>query len=208
MQTGTALLRVAPAFAALAILLAGCSDGGGAGAPEAGVASLAGQAPQASASGAAQASTSAEIDSRRPQLRVDTSDAEKERLLGVWGLCLKSKGVPTYEKDTSDTGTRLVLTEARPADYPAQFKACADKQPVWPAALDPNRNPHYAEDNRNWLKCINRESPIKVVEADPDIGPRADPQAYSSASAAARKEFDEKFERIYTECQYEAFGRG
>jgi hypothetical protein len=38
--------------------------------------------------------------------------------------------------------------------------------------------------------------------------PRADEKAYKSASAAVRADFDEKSDKIWQECEYEAFGRG
>lgn len=180
MFTTPRLRRTAPILVALAALLAGCSDGG---------------SEQASQSTSSKAST----DARRPQLRVDTTEAEKARLLTVWGKCLKGQGVPTYEKD----GGKLVLTKAKPSEYAAQFAACADKEPVYPAALDPQRNPHYADDMREWVACINEKSPtLKVVQTDD--GPRpADDSAYNNAGDEAQKQFA----KVQQNCQYEAFGR-
>lgn len=181
-----------PLLVALVVLLTGCSGGGSESDAGAGVSSIAGQATHTPPSQAG-------ADARRPQLRVDTTEAEKARLLTVWGKCLKGQGVPTYEKD----GGKLVLTEAKPSEYAAQFAACADKEPVYPAALDPQRNPHYADDMREWVACTNEKSPtLKVVQTDD--GPRpADDAAYNNASDEAQKQFA----KVQQNCQYEAFGR-
>lgn len=190
----TVLVALAPVL----VLLAGCSGGDPETTPS--VASVATPTDRASTSGSGQPA-SADPESERPHLRVDSTEAETARLMSAWGACLKRKGVPTYEK--GDAGARFILTEADPKDFPQQFKACADKEPVSPAALDPARNPNYNDDMRQWVMCINRESPtIKAIVTDD--GPRVkDPSANNNASEAARQKYD-KAER---ECQYEAFGR-
>lgn len=199
MSSHSSLRLVLPTLVPAILLLAGCSGNGQESASA--VASIPTATSQASTSNAAQPPASADLESKRPQFRVDTTEAEKARLISVWGACLKRQGVPTYEK--GDAEARFILTEADPADYPKQFKACAGKEPLYPAAMDPARNPNYNDDMRNWVKCINRESPtIKAIGTDD--GPRVkDASTYNNASDVVRQKYDE----VERNCQYEAFGR-
>jgi hypothetical protein len=183
-----------PAALVFAVSLTGCSGGKDESASGAAVASLPVQGDKAQAAPSAANS----VDPRRPRLRVDTTEEEKERLITVWGKCVKGKGAPVSEKEGGLVVPDLTQREA----FLKVYQACADKEPVYPSALDPAQNPHYAEDERNWVTCINEKSPIIKVKLADD-GPK-EAESYDTVTDAVRDAFDETFQN----CKYEAFGRG
>ncbi|MET7487259.1 hypothetical protein [Streptomyces sp. NPDC005538] len=126
------------------VALTGC---GGGKAKDDGVASI----NDPSGSGAS-AKASADTDSGRPQLRVDTSDEEATRLFAVWTACLHDKGVPGAHKPGAGN---TWFIDGPATKYPAQYKACLSKQPLQPPEEDPDKNPHYVDDFRAWVKCMN-----------------------------------------------------
>ncbi|MEV5531311.1 hypothetical protein [Streptomyces prunicolor] len=130
--------------AALSLLVA-CGDGDTA-AKDKGVASL--KSPSASAGSASASATS---ESGRPQLRLDTTDAERGRLYGIWTDCLHDHGVPAGHKPGSTAWS--LAGDIR--KYPAATRACLSKRPIEPPELDPAKNPHYMDDFRKEIKCLN-----------------------------------------------------
>ncbi|MFJ5303616.1 hypothetical protein [Streptomyces sp. NPDC088350] len=104
----------------------------------------------ASASGSPTPDASSEAG--RPQLRLDTSPAEEARLNGIYLDCLRDHGVPGGYKPGSSQwypggGGRGRDSAAR--------RACLPKLPLQPPELDPARNPHYLDDFREYIRCLN-----------------------------------------------------
>jgi hypothetical protein len=170
------------------LLLAGCGRGSTAPPPQ--VASV-----RSSTSPASAVTTSADPEAGRPQLRVDTSQDERRRLTNVWSSCLKTQGVATYTKGG------WVFPAKGEDDLPAAFKACHRKQPRQPASQDPARNPHYEQDNRDWIRCINKKSPVIKIRETPDGWTYVKDYDPNDAD-------DDAFNRIVTDCESEAFGPG
>ena len=155
--------RRSPALAAAGVtaalfLLSACGgsggdgEGGGTAAKDTGKDKNAGVASitSPSASGAA-ASASAAAEAGRPQLRIDTTDAEHDRLFGIWFTCLHDHGVPTAHKP----GATGWFPAADTSKYPAALKACLSKKPIQPPEEDPAKNPHYLDDFRKDITCLN-----------------------------------------------------
>lgn len=136
------------AAAALA-LLAGCGGGHTASKDkqDKGVASIV----TPSASGG---SASPSADTGRPQLRLDTSDAEKERLSFIYLDCLRDHGVPGGYKPGSSQWFPGGSGGSSTKDAGA-YKACLSKKPLQPPELDPATNPHYLDDFREYVRCLN-----------------------------------------------------
>ncbi|MET7487260.1 hypothetical protein [Streptomyces sp. NPDC005538] len=171
----------------------GSSDAGGDGkAKDDGVASI--NDPSGSGSSA---KASADADSGRPQLRLDTSDEEAGRLEAVWTACLHDKGVPAGHKPGAGDVWSISGT---PDKYPAAWKACLSKQPLQPPELDPSTNPHYADDWRAYIKCLNDHG-IKVHSLADGSGWTYNKGYVQTMSDAERDEIDGK-------CEREAFGGG
>ena len=144
---------------------------------------------------ASSTSPSADPDGQRPQLRVDSSEEDRIRLNNIWTSCLRDQGVPTYQKG------KWLFPGNDKDDFKAEFKTCQSKQPRQPASEDPARNPHYAKDNRNWIKCINRDSPVIKIRETPDGWTYVKDYGANDAREAA-------FERTVRACELEAFGPG
>jgi hypothetical protein len=175
---------------ATVLLLAACGGGGSAPQSPPRVASL-----QSPGETVASASATADPDSQRPQLRVDSSEEERLRLNNAWTSCLKNEGVPTYQK------AAWLFPGKGEDEFPAAFKTCHLKQPRIPARQDPARNPHYAEDNRNWIKCINKKSPVIKIRGTEDGWTFV--RDYGSDPAQ-----QDAFDRTVRDCELQAFGRG
>jgi hypothetical protein len=180
-------VELAAVGAVMISVLSGCG-GGSAGASRPGddVASISG--PNASTESA---EPSATLDSGRPQLRLDSTQEEERKLQNAWGSCLKDHGVKTYTKGSP--GGEWIFPDVKASDLPASAKACASKQPLQPAETDPKRNPHYADDFRDWIKCMNSRG-LKLV-APPDN------QGWNYASRTLPSNSDE----IEHDCELKAF---
>ncbi len=148
-RSRSAVLAGLGAAAALA-LLAACGGGSGGDGDTAskgkGVASI--NSPSASG---ASASVSAAAESGRPQLRVDTTEAERGRLYQIWTDCLHDHGVPAAHKP----GSTAWSLSGDIKKYPAATSACLSKRPIEPPEEDPATNPHYMDDFRTYIRCLN-----------------------------------------------------
>ncbi|MFI6406831.1 hypothetical protein [Streptomyces sp. NPDC050548] len=138
------------AAAAALSLLSACGGGSGgdgsSASKDTGVASI--ETPKANAGAA---SASAEAETGRPQLRLDSTDEERARLYAVWTQCLHDQGAPTGHKPGSTAWSIAGDLDK----YPAATKACLSKKPLEPPEEDPAKNPHYMDDFRVYIKCLN-----------------------------------------------------
>lgn len=167
------------AVAALTLLSACGGGSGGNGktaAKDTGVASI--KTPKSSG---ASASASAAAESDRPQIRLDTSYAETDRLWGVFWDCLRDQGVPGGHK-----GSQFV-PDGKESDHPAAYRACLPKRPLTPPELDPATNPHYMDDYRTYIRCLN-DGGLKVKALPNGGGWNYDGQ--SSLTQAQQDELD------------------
>ncbi|MFK4105119.1 hypothetical protein ACI2L1_34650 [Streptomyces sp. NPDC019531] len=194
----TSLLGVASVTAL--IVLTACGGGGSSDADDNGKAKDDGVASINDPSGSgASAKATADADSGRPQLRLDTSDEESARLWGVWGACLHDKGVPSGKKSGSDKW----MPNTTPDKYPAQYKACQSKQPLQPPETEPDTNPHYVDDYRAYVKCLNDHG-IKV-HMIPDHSMGTDALAWTFNKDYVQTMSEAESGKIDEKCEREAF---
>jgi hypothetical protein len=166
-----------------ALLLAACSSP--APAPPK-VASLVSASPTATASAAG----------TRPQLRLDTSDAERDRLFTAYDDCLVAHGVkvnPVDQPGPAGPGRRLDQS----GEPKSAYVACKDKLPLQPPELDEDRNPNYAAQWNDNVKCL-RAHGLMVHVTKP-----GEWTWDSSDSVVPANE-----EQIEKACELEAFGHG
>ena len=147
-----------------------------------------------------------------PQLRLDTTEKEKLAMYQPYLSCLKSNGVPV-EKAGVNPDDPLAEKKARngqyagdpsqlwypgvnESDYPKAMKACGGKQPRQPQELDPKTNPHFMDDFRKQIQCLNDRG-LKV-DGLPD-GSGWNYRGESNLSSA-------EMLRLEQECKMEAFG--
>ena len=128
-------------FFASLLLLGACSSPSEA--PS--VASLASSAPSAPAS----------VATNRPQLRLDTSDAERDRLFTAYDDCLVAHGVkvnPVNQPGAAGNGPGRRLDQS--GEPKSAYVACAGKLPLQPPELDEDKNPDYAAQWNDNVKCL------------------------------------------------------
>jgi hypothetical protein len=70
---------------------------------------------------------------------------------GVYLDCLRDHGVPGGHKPGSNQWFPGGSATANAAAY----RACLVKKPLQPPELDPARNPHYLDDFRTYIRCLN-----------------------------------------------------
>ncbi|MGC0415573.1 hypothetical protein [Embleya sp. AB8] len=178
------------------LVLTGCgSDGGGAKSVDQ-VASLPTSAGPAKDQPGAPPGTSANTASGtsgvpaggRPQRRLDTSAEEEKRMWDTYEACLSSKGV-----DIRQTGT-VEGEIARTKKYAREFKECEVKMPLMVPEMDPKQNPKYADDMRDWVKCMNGKGmKVKVT---------SDGWTFTGESSLS----NEQQRKVEQDCKMEAFG--
>ncbi|MGI5451860.1 hypothetical protein ACQEWB_01475 [Streptomyces sp. CA-249302] len=128
--------------------------------------------------GSAGAST-ADPDAGRPQIRLDSTQDDVNRMWDGWTACLKEHGVDkTYKRHPNAPGV----------------KACAGKLPLDPPELDPAKNPDFDDDTRAMVQCMNKHG-IKSVVTDRGWG------LEDGASLNAPN-----YDSIMVGCQVKAFG--
>ncbi|MFF7047883.1 hypothetical protein ACFY94_05850 [Streptomyces griseorubiginosus] len=184
------VLGGATALAAGVLLLTGCAGSGDSddkGSTRQDVASLRSDAPAGNAT--AQATPSA--DDGRPQLRLDSSEEEKDRYWHLYAACLKDHG----HKMLTARGPDSIDQSDHSATAKAATKACANKLPLQPPELDKATNPHYDDDYRAYVKCLNREG-LKVTALPDNSGWTYD--GNTTMSAARQSQVDRS-------CTLEAF---
>ncbi|MGC9538291.1 hypothetical protein [Streptomyces sp. UG1] len=160
------------------VVLTACGGGGGGGDADKG-----GQGEVASistpAAGGGSAQPSADPDAGRPQIRLDSTQDDINRMYDVWLACLKENGVEKKYKTSPNA---------------PGVKACKGKEPLDPPELDPANNPDYSDDVRIMVKCMN-EHGIKSVVVEGGWG------LEDGASMNAPN-----YAEIQTGCQVKAFG--
>ncbi|RAO42290.1 hypothetical protein GAR06_05213 [Micromonospora saelicesensis] len=148
--------RVAAGLAAvtvLAVALTGCGGGASSADKDAAsgdVASLVTPSAPVSATPAGGAANG------RPQLRLDMTDEEEERLWGTYNICLHDNGVKLNDGRSQPgpvgDGTGLSLDQS--GEPKAAYVACANKLPLQPPELDPEKNPNYVSQWNDYVQCL------------------------------------------------------
>ncbi|WP_188280090.1 hypothetical protein [Streptomyces sp. CBMA29] len=184
-RTPRAALIACLGAASLAVLT-GCGGGGGGGGGggsdtggKSDVASI-GSPSANGGSGGSSAGKSANPDAGRPQIRLDSTQNEINRMYDAWLACMTENGAP---KDK---------TLNKP-DSPWIVK-CQGKQPLDPPEFDPAKNPHFMDDTRAMVQCMNKHG-IKSVVTQEGWG------LVDGASMSVPG-----FEQVQNTCQVEAFG--
>jgi hypothetical protein len=93
-------------------------------------------------------------------VRIDMTQAETDALYDTYYACLRAHGVRMLTKG----GHQVPAQEEK--DAPAGYRACKAKEPYLDPLLDKTKNPHYADQFRDWLACMNRNG--VEVSGSPD----------------------------------------
>ncbi|MFG2358788.1 hypothetical protein [Streptomyces sp. NPDC048521] len=205
-----ALLTTALLTAGVALTACGGGDGGGTDsgqkASDSGIASLATPSSGGGKSGAtssAQSSTAA-IEAKRPQLRLDSSQEEINGLWNAYWACLQAHGVPMNTARVDRPGRQAPpVDDPKVADqYKAQYHACLYKMPLQPVEERPETNPHYADDYRAYIGCLKSKG-MKVHEVFASDG---SPDGWTYDKDVPKDGGSLPTEKIDHDCRLEAFG--
>jgi len=148
----TTALSVCALLAATVLTACGAGDSG----TKDGVSTLESSSP--ASAGKSGTSESSKTDSRRPQLRMDSSEEERNRYDDTYNACLQAHGVPMNTKRAALAGAKQAAPlygQEKEAKYKPAFDACLAKKPLPPPELDSAVNPHYTDQYRNYVKCLN-----------------------------------------------------
>jgi hypothetical protein len=139
-------------------------------------------------------------EQQRPQLRLDSSDAEVQQAWDGYHVCLKQNGHkmlsarqhagPSGPVDGPD------MNDDSPESKAAEDK-CKGKLPLQPPEMDAKTNPKYLDDYHEWVKCMNDKG-LPVVETDPP----GSGWTYNGPS----RNTEEQNRKIEHDCQLSAFG--
>jgi len=154
-----------------------------------GVASLASEPPPAKVAAKTPAKTGA-----RPQLRLDTSDEERNRLFTAYDDCLVGHGVKVVLDQPGPVGARRLDDSGEPK---AAYTACANRLPLQPPELDEDLNPKFAEQWNDNVRCLRKHG-FKVHVTEPGSW------TYDSSDVVTPADGDQ----IEKDCMREAFGAG
>ncbi|MFJ6074008.1 hypothetical protein ACIQFU_24745 [Streptomyces sp. NPDC093065] len=179
-------------------------DGSGRTSSDGGVASLVTPSPGGGSRGAdpSARSSAAADEARRPVLRLDSSQEEIDRLWDGYWACLQARGVPMNTGRVEHPGEQAPPAQDVADQYKKQYEACRYKMPLQPVEERPETNPHYADDYRAYVKCLNSKG-LKVHEVfKPDGSP--DGWTYDDDFTGAGD--SPAFRKTDNDCRLEAFG--
>ncbi|WP_282082200.1 hypothetical protein [Streptomyces tendae] len=112
------------------------------------------------------------VDAKRPQLRLDTSEEEEQRLTDAYNACLQAHGVPMNTKRAAIAGAKQAAPEQGRADAPKYrpaYEACLVKLPLQPPETTPEGNPHFADDFRAYVDCLQHKGMKIHLVADTSV---------------------------------------
>lgn len=192
---------LAGAVLASAALLSACGSGTSGGDQQ--VASL--QTPS-TASGAP--TTSASGDSARPQLRLDSTPEEADRLVANYMTCLKDNGhvmlgpgaIHAGEASPPGSPPGVDMNDTSPASKAAE-KACANKLPLQPPELEPKSNPKFNDDFVAMVKCMNTQGAQVHIAPDTSVDANGLTWQIDDGSSHTYDDLD----KVFRTCQLQAF---
>jgi hypothetical protein len=128
----------------------------------------------------------------RPQLRLDDSDEDINRKQRPYLLCMQENG---HLMNKRGGGLSLDSQDDSPTAKKAA-KACAGKLWRIPPEEDPERNPHFADDFRAQIKCLNTNGvPVKAIDDEGSYNYDGDSNKTAEQKA-----------KIEQDCRMQAFG--
>jgi len=169
------------------------------------------QAPQvaslATSNGTATSAPSTSDYSKRPQLRMDSSQDEVNAAWKNYYVCLKDNGhkMLTGRGDEhagvyDPSGNSPDMNDDSPQSLAAE-KACKDKLPLQPPELDQSRNPHYLDQYHAYMTCLTGKG-LAVHATDP-FG-----SGWTYDDGVTQKLDDSRQQKVDHDCQLASFKLG
>ncbi|WP_253209285.1 hypothetical protein [Streptomyces niphimycinicus] len=193
------------ATAALSLALTACGGGSGV-KTDKGVDSIESEAP--AAGGKADPDHregKKDVTADRPQLRMDSSQEERDRLGDAYNACLEAHGVPMNHERAKLAGAKQASPVQDPAvvkKHQAGYDACLVKLPRQPPETEPETNPHFADDYRAYVKCLNKHGMRVHMVPDTSVSPDGLAWRYDDGKQQISEAEQTKVDRA---CELEAF---
>ncbi|MEU5090188.1 hypothetical protein [Streptomyces sp. NPDC021356] len=147
------------------------------------------------------------VEAERPQLRLDTSLEEDQRLTDAYNACLQAHGVPMNTERAAAAGAKQAAPEVSEKDsskYQAAYDACLVKLPRRPPETSPESNAHYADDYRAYVKCLQHRGMKIHLIPDTSVYPDGLGWTYDDDTTGSLPE--SKATEADRACSLEAFG--
>jgi hypothetical protein len=96
------------------------------------------------------------------QIRLDSTQAEVNRIDQRWFDCLMKNGMPFGKQG----GGMRVPAFSKDHPYPKAEKACIALQPIQPPELSPKTNPKYQDQFRVFVKCMKERGVTITLYAE------------------------------------------
>jgi hypothetical protein len=160
-------------------------------------------------SGTATSSPSNSDNADRPQLRMDSSQADVNAAWHNYNVCLKDNGHVMLRGDGTDKhagpgapgggagADNPDMQDTSPASVNAT-KACRNKLPLQPPELDQSRNPHYLDQYHAYLTCLTGHG-AQVHATDP-FG-----SGWTYDDGVTQRLNQDQFEQVDHDCQLASF---
>ena len=132
------------------------------------------------------------------QLRLDTTEKESARLWDVYQDCLYANGVKELPKDSGPSvrmGSGKRALDLKSGEPKSAYAACKAKEPLEPVELDPDRNPNFAAQWQDNVRCL-RKNGLMVHVTEPGSW------TYDSSHG----DLPENQEELEKQCIQETFG--
>ncbi|OIJ95690.1 hypothetical protein BIV24_08525 [Streptomyces colonosanans] len=169
------MLAVVGLGVAAGMTLTACGGGDGAGSSSGkGVDTLQSGAPAGKSTASKGGAHDSAVDAKRPQLRLDTSLEEEQRLSDAYNACLQAHGVPMNTERAAAAGAKQAAPKVSEKDnskYQAAYDACLVKLPLRPPETSPETNAHYADDYRAYVKCLQHRGMKIHLISDTSVYP-------------------------------------
>ncbi|MFJ9589572.1 hypothetical protein [Streptomyces acidicola] len=206
-RPGPGVLAVGLAMAAV-MTLAACGSGGGTESSSGkSVDSLVSGTPTAGGAASKGGTDDSAVEAKRPQLRLDTSPEEDQRLTDAYNACLQAHGVPMNQERAAAAGAKQAPPKVGEADSPkyrAAYDACLVKLPRQPPETSPETNPHYADDYRAYVKCLQGRGMKIHLISDTSVSPDGLAWTFDDDTTGSLPE--SKIDQADRSCSQEAFG--
>ncbi|WP_406114967.1 hypothetical protein [Streptomyces sp. NBC_01014] len=143
----------------------------------------------------------------RPQLRLDTSPEEAQRLDDTYNACLQAHGVPMNIKRAALAGAKQAAPLQNPDPtkaHQAAYDACEIKLPLRPPETRPETNAHFADDYRAYVKCLQKRGMRIHMVPDTSVSPDGLSWRYDDSSGETLSDAEQT--KADRDCMTEAFG--
>ncbi|MFD0746059.1 hypothetical protein ACFQ1L_32600 [Phytohabitans flavus] len=87
-------------------------------------------------------------------MRLDSTDEEENAMWEAYRICLHDHGVKENKDRAAAVGPGHGLILDQSGEPKEAYVACANKLPLQPPELDPDKNPNYVSQWNDYVQCL------------------------------------------------------